>query len=59
MPKMCPRLVPISIGIIWIDLDEYYQIDNGLNSIEGIPEELETKNGLMIVNWSGRHRTTI
>jgi hypothetical protein len=56
---MCPRLVPISIGIIWIDLDEYYQIDNGLNSIEGIPEELETKNGLMIVNWSGRHRTTI
>ncbi len=27
-------------GHRWIDLDEYYQSVNGLNSIWGIPEEL-------------------
>jgi hypothetical protein len=33
--------MPKQYGYHWIDLDEYYQSVNGLNSIGGIPEELK------------------
>ncbi len=34
---------PNYYGYRWIDLDEYYQSVNGLNSIGETPEELEAK----------------
>ncbi len=44
---------PDQYGYHGIDLNKHYQMVNGLNSIGGIPEELEEKNGLMILNWRG------
>ncbi len=35
-----PSVIPEQYEYHWIDLDEYYQSLNGLNSISGTPEEL-------------------
>jgi hypothetical protein len=35
-----PPVMPKQYGYRWIDLDEYYQSINGLNSIAGTPEQL-------------------
>jgi hypothetical protein len=40
-------------GYRWIDLDECYQIVNGLNSIGGIPEELFAENGPEMLDRCG------
>ncbi len=42
--KDAPPVIPEQYGYHWIDFDEYYQSLNGLNSIGGIPEELEAKD---------------
>ncbi len=43
-PQNLPLVDPKHYVYHWVDLDEYYQSFNGLNSIGGISEELEAKN---------------